>query len=210
MKEIQNTCNAEKDDVIFIICGDYKKTKQIIGDLRLEIIKRFNIEPKSNFSPVWITDFPLFDFDKDKQQLHAMHHPFTAPKDSDLEKLNIAPEKTIAQAYDIVLNGQEIGGGSIRIFDIKTQNKIFELLGLSKKEIQNKFGFLLNAFRYGAPPHGGIAFGFDRICAIMSNEKSIRDVIAFPKNNAGKDLMINSPSEIDDDQLKDLNIKLSE
>ncbi len=210
LKEIQNICDAKKDDVIFIICGDYKKTKQIIGDLRVEIIKRFKIEPNNKFAPVWVTDFPLFDFDKEKQQFHAMHHPFTAPKNEDLEKLNNAPEKAIAQAYDIVLNGQEIGGGSIRIFDRKIQNKIFKLLGLSENEIKSKFGFLLEAFKYGAPPHGGIAFGFDRICAIMSNEKSIRDVIAFPKNNSGKDLMIDSPSLIDNDQLKDLNIKLSE
>tara|TARA_B100001750_G_scaffold248552_1_gene281005 strand:+ start:578 stop:2323 length:1746 start_codon:yes stop_codon:yes gene_type:complete len=210
LKKIQSFCKAEKGDIIFIICGKYKKTKQIIGDLRLEIIKKLNINPKNKFAPVWITDFPLFDFDEASKQLYAMHHPFTAPKKNNKEILEKTPEKVIAQAYDIVLNGQEIGGGSIRIFDQNTQNKIFELLGLSKKEIKNKFGFLLNAFKYGAPPHGGIAFGFDRICSIMANEKSIRDVIAFPKNNAGKDLMIDSPSTIDQEQLKDLNIKIDE
>ncbi len=160
------------------------------------------------FKPVWVVNFPLVSWDDESKRYYAMHHPFTSPIKEDIDLLNSSPEKVRANAYDLVINGVEIGGGSIRIHDRRLQEKVFEILGFTKDEANNQFGFLLEAFTYGAPPHGGIAFGLDRLAAVMKGEESIRDYIAFPKNNSGRDVMIDSPSSIDKDQLDDLNIKI--
>ena len=165
---------------------------------------------KNTFKPVWIIDFPLFMWDNEFKRYHSVHHPFTSPILDDLETLNKKPEKVKANAYDLVINGVEIGGGSIRIHDRGLQEQIFKLLGFSDKEAKNQFGFLLDAFRYGTPPHGGIAFGFDRICSLFAGEESIKDFIAFPKNTSGRDVMIDSPSKISKDQLDELGINLSD
>ena len=161
----------------------------------------------NQFSPLWVVDFPLLEWDEDSKRFHAMHHPFTAPKEEDFHKIESEPEVVRANAYDLVLNGNEIGGGSIRIHDKELQKTMLHHLGFSEAEAKEQFGFLMDAFEYGAPPHGGIAFGFDRLCAILGGEESIRDFIAFPKNNSGRDVMIDSPSKIDSSQLDELNIK---
>ena len=162
---------------------------------------------KEGFAPLWVVDFPLLEWDEDSQRFHAMHHPFTSPIPGDLDKIATDPKNVYANAYDMVINGVELGGGSIRIHDKKIQSQMFDALGFTKEEAQDQFGFLMNAFEYGAPPHGGIAFGLDRIAAVISGQESIRDFIAFPKNNSGRDVMIDSPSVIADEQLKELSLQ---
>ena len=168
---------------------------------------------EGDFKPLWVIDFPLLEWDEESQRFHAMHHPFTSPKKEDIDKMLTGDFETMkslrADAYDLVINGAEIGGGSIRIHDRDLQSKNFKLLGFTEEEAEAQFGFLLNAFEYGAPPHGGIAFGFDRLCAVMNGQSSIRDFIAFPKNNQGRDMMINAPSPISEEQMEELNLKLN-
>ncbi len=199
---------CQNGDLLLIMAGEKDKTRKALSTLRLHLAEQLNLRNPKDFAPLWILDFPLLEWDEDSQRYHAMHHPFTSPKTSDIAKLDTNPSEVRANAYDLVLNGNEIGGGSIRIHDQELQKVMFKHLGFSDNEAEDQFGFLMQAFKYGAPPHGGIAFGFDRICAIMGGEESIRDFIAFPKNNSGRDIMIDSPSNIDDDQLNDLNITL--
>ena len=203
--ELKSITNSNPGDLTFIISGDKKKTLTQLGALRIHVAEKLGLRDKNKFKALWVTDFPMFEWDEDSKRYHAMHHPFTSPVDNLIEK---DPGATLANAYDLVINGNEIGGGSIRIHDQKLQEEVFSILGFSKKEAFDQFGFLLNAFNYGAPPHGGIAFGLDRLAAVMKGEESIRDYIAFPKNNSGRDVMIDSPSVIDKSQLDDLNIKL--
>jgi len=203
--ELKSITNSNPGDLTFIISGDKKKTLTQLGALRIHVAEKLGLREKNKFKALWVTDFPMFEWDEESKRYHAMHHPFTSPVDNTIEK---DPGATLANAYDLVINGNEIGGGSIRIHDQKLQEEVFSILGFSKKEAFDQFGFLLNAFNYGAPPHGGIAFGLDRLAAVMKGEESIRDYIAFPKNNSGKDVMIDSPSIIDKSQLDDLNIKL--
>lgn len=200
--------NAQPGDLMLILAGPASQTLEALGLLRLEMGKRLGLRDTSLFAPVWVLDFPLLEWNDEHGRYTAMHHPFTSPKDEDIPLYDSDPGKMRANAYDFVINGVEIGGGSIRIHTRALQEKMFHALGISPKEAHEKFGFLLEAFSYGAPPHGGIAFGFDRWCAVMAGYDSIRDFIAFPKNNAGRDLMINSPSEISDEQLKELNIRV--
>ena len=203
--ELKSITNSNPGDLTFIISGDKKKTLTQLGALRIHVSEKLGLRDKNKFKALWVTDFPMFEWDEESKRYHAMHHPFTSPVDNKIEK---DPGSTLANAYDLVINGNEIGGGSIRIHDQKLQEEVFSILGFSKKEAFDQFGFLLNAFNYGAPPHGGIAFGLDRLAAVMKGEESIRDYIAFPKNNSGRDVMIDSPSIIDKSQLDDLNIKL--
>jgi len=170
---------------------------------------QLGLRDPNKFAPLWVVDFPLLEWDEDSQRYHAMHHPFTSPKPEDEKMLDTDPGKVRANAYDLVINGVEIGGGSIRIHDNTLQHKMFEALGFTKEEAENQFGFLMDAFKYGAPPHGGVAFGLDRWVALFTGSESIRDVIAFPKNNAGRDIMIDSPSPLAEEQLKELNIELN-
>lgn len=200
--------NAESGDLILVIAGDRKRSLHALCELRLEMGNRLGLRRKGEFAPLWVVDFPLVEWDEESGRFFAMHHPFTSPVKEDIELFYSDPAKVRANAYDFVCNGVEIGGGSIRIHDSELQNRMFEVLGFSKEEAQEQFGFLLGAFKYGAPPHGGIAFGFDRWCAIFGGDDSIRDYIAFPKNNSGRDTMIDSPSMIAEDQLKELSIKL--
>lgn len=200
---------AEVGDLVLIISGQKKKAFTIMGNLRLEMARRLGIFQKSlDDKLVWVTDFPLFEWDDETQRYYAMHHPFTAPRDSDLEFLDTDPSKVYAKAYDLVMNGNEIAGGSLRIFNSELQSKMFKALAISKEEADEKFGFLMNAFKYGAPPHGGIAFGLDRMVMLFAGENSIRDLIAFPKTTSGLSLMDESPSKVSMEQLRDLHIKL--
>lgn len=200
---------AEAGDLILILAGSKDKTRKALNELRLEMGNRLGLRPKNKFAPLWVLDFPLLEWDEENARYHAMHHPFTSPKPEDIPMLKLNPGEVRANAYDMVINGTEIGGGSIRIFNKELQATMFELLGFSKEEAQNQFGFLMDAFEFGAPPHGGIAFGFDRWCSLFAELDSIRDVIAFPKNNSGRDVMIETPSAISPDQLKELGIKIS-
>ena len=200
--------SAKPGDLILVMSGNKKETLVQLGELRLEMGERLGLRDKNKFAPLWIIDFPLFEKDEETGQLHAMHHPFTSPKPGEFELLNTNPEAVKANAYDLVINGNEIGGGSIRIYNTEMQEKMFEHLGFTKEEAEEQFGFLMNAFKYGAPPHGGIAFGFDRWVALFNGSDSIRDVMAFPKNNAGRDLMIDAPAEIDAEQLAELHLKV--
>ncbi|MCB0707269.1 MAG: aspartate--tRNA ligase [Saprospiraceae bacterium] len=204
---------AKKGDMLLILSGETEKTRKQLNELRLEMGRRMGLMTPGVFKPLWVLDFPLLEWDEDSERFHAMHHPFTAPKLEDVAKMMDGDHETMkslrADAYDLVINGSEIGGGSIRIHDRALQEKNFKLLGFTEEQAEYQFGFLMGAFEYGAPPHGGIAFGFDRLCAIMSGQQSIRDFIAFPKNNQGKDMMIEAPSLIDEGQLKELNIKLT-
>ena len=195
-------------DLMLILAGDTAKTRKALGELRLEMGSRLGLRDPQNFSCLWVIDFPLFEWDDETQRYYAMHHPFTSPNPDDIDKLDSDTGSVRATAYDMVVNGTELGGGSIRIHDSKLQDKMFRLLGLSEEEAQYKFGFLMNAFKYGAPPHGGLAFGFDRWVSILAGLDSIRDTIAFPKNNSGRDMMIDAPSEIDQSQLDELHIDL--
>lgn len=200
--------DANKGDLMLIMAGPADKTRTQLSVLRMEMAETLGLRKADEFAPLWILDFPLLEWDEESQRYHAMHHPFTSPKPEDISMLDSEPGKVRANAYDMVLNGNEIGGGSIRIFDKKMQSRMFDLLGFTEEEAQNQFGFLMNAFEYGAPPHGGIAFGLDRLVAILGGQETIRDFIAFPKNNSGRDVMIDAPSNIDQEQLKELNLKL--
>lgn len=207
--ELIKATNAELGDLILIQAGDWKKTLSIMGTLRLEMARRMDLIPR-NSEPklLWVTDFPLFEYSEEENRLVAMHHPFTSPKDEHIDLMLTDPLKVQAKAYDLVLNGNEIAGGSIRIFDSEIQAKMFQVLGISKEEAEDKFGFLMNAFKYGAPPHGGIAFGFDRMVMLFAGQNSIRDVIAFPKTSNGTSLMDGAPTPISPEQLKELHIKV--
>ncbi|MGB0165448.1 MAG: aspartate--tRNA ligase [Luteibaculum sp.] len=199
--------DAQAGDALFVLSGDLASTQKQMNELRLHVAKEQGLKDKNTFVPLWVTDFPLLEWDEESKRYHAMHHPFTSPKAEDLDKIETAPGKIRANAYDMVINGVEVGGGSIRIHDRALQSRMFDLLGFSKEEAQKQFGFLMGAFEYGAPPHGGIAFGFDRLCALMGGYDNIRDFIAFPKNNAGRDVMIDAPDHIDDTQLEELYLK---
>ena len=207
LKSLIKNLGSKSGDLILIMAGTKKETLEHLGTLRLEIGKRYDYINYDLFCPAWITAFPLFEYDDEEKKFKSTHHPFTSPNEESLELLNSNPENVIANAYDLVLNGNEIGGGSIRIHDYNIQMKIFEILGMSKKEYESQFGFLIEALKYGAPPHGGIAFGLDRLAAVLNNKDVIRDFIAFPKNNSGKDLMIDAPARLTKDQLKDMTKK---
>ena len=214
LRGIAEKIGASKGDLALIMTGDKRKTQVRLGTLRIELGNRLGLRKADVFAPLWVVDFPLFEWDETENRWNAMHHPFTAPKPEDLgyyfsdKKEDI--ERVNANAYDFVLNGTELGGGSIRIHDKKVQERMFEILGFSREDAAYKFGFIINAFQYGAPPHGGLAFGFDRVCALFGGSDSIRDYIAFPKNNQGRDVMIDSPSRIDDSQLDELKIRTVE
>ncbi len=206
--EVCEQCSAKPGDLVLILAGGERKTLSALCDLRLEMGDQLGLRDKNKFAPLWVVDFPLLEWDEESKRFHAMHHPFTSPKQEDIELLETDPGKVRANAYDLVINGVEIGGGSIRIHNDVTQQKMFKLLGFSQEDAEEQFGFLMNAFKYGAPPHGGVAFGFDRWVALFSGSESIRDVIAFPKNNAGRDVMIDSPSPLAQEQLKELSIEV--
>jgi aspartyl-tRNA synthetase len=195
---------AEAGDLILLLAGDLHKTRKQLNELRLLMGSELGLRDPFNYKPLWVLDFPLLEHDEESGRWHAMHHPFTSPLPQDIELMHSDPGAVRADAYDLVINGVEIGGGSIRIFDRALQSRMFDLLGFSKEEAQAQFGFLMNAFEYGAPPHGGLAFGFDRLCSLFGGSESIRDYIAFPKNNSGRDVMIDAPSAIDAKQLKEL------
>lgn len=208
LKLIAEKCDAKAGDLILIVAGENNLTRKAISELRLEMGNRLGLRNPDNFKPLWVTDFPLFEFDAETQRYIACHHPFTSPKPEHLEWMNDKSKYSDikANAYDLVLNGTEVGGGSIRIFNKSIQEKMFEALGMSNEEANEKFGFLLSAFEYGTPPHGGIALGFDRLCALIGGTESIRDFIAFPKNNAGRDMMLDAPGPIDLNQKKELGL----
>jgi aspartyl-tRNA synthetase len=207
LKKWSEAFNSEPGDLILIMAGQTDKVRKQLNELRLEMGNRLGLRDKDKFAPLWVLDFPLLEWDEESGRYHAMHHPFTSPKPEDIAMLDTNPGQVRANAYDMVVNGTEIGGGSIRIHDRELQSLMFKHLGFSVEEAQKQFGFLLDAFEYGAPPHGGIAFGFDRLVSIFAGLDSIRDVIAFPKNNSGRDVMIDSPSTIADEQLKELKIR---
>ncbi|MDI1321441.1 MAG: aspartate--tRNA ligase [Algoriphagus sp.] len=204
-----NAFEAKPGDLILVLSGDAKSVRKQMSEVRLKMGEDLGLRDRTIFKPLWVVDFPLLEWDEETKRFHAMHHPFTSPKREDIPLLETDPGEVRANAYDLVINGVEIGGGSIRIHDRPTQQLMFTHLGFSDEEAQKQFGFLMEAFEYGAPPHGGIAFGFDRLCAIFGGSDSIRDYIAFPKNNSGRDVMIDSPSTIADDQLQELSIRVS-
>ena len=204
--EIANLSMANKGDLILMLAGEKNSTYNAIAELRLEMGERLNLRDPSIYKPLWVVNFPLLQWDEESKRFHAMHHPFTSPLEDDIDLLDKDPASVRANAYDLVVNGVEIGGGSIRIYKRELQEKMFNALGFSEKEAKEQFGFLLDAFQYGTPPHGGIAFGFDRICALFGGQESIRDFIAFPKNTSGRDVMIDSPSNIDSTQRKELGL----
>ena len=211
-KDLSNWANltkAKKGDIIFILSGNKNTVRAQLSALRLELAQNLNLRNPEEFAPLWVTDFPLLEWDEETQKFHAMHHPFTSPKLEEIDLLATQPAKVKANAYDLVLNGNEIGGGSIRIHDKDIQSLMFKYLGFSEKEAKEQFGFLMNAFEYGAPPHGGIALGLDRLVAILDGNESIKDYIAFPKNNSGKDIMIDAPSALSKEQLIELSLKLN-
>lgn len=211
LTKITNETGAGNGDMVLILAGDKKQTQAALGTLRLEMGNRLGMRDNNNFAPLWVYDFPLVEWDEDTQRFYAMHHPFTSPKPEDMDKFYSDNKEDIAavsaNAYDFVLNGTEIGGGSVRIHDAAVQKRMFSVLGFSETEAEYKFGFIINAFKYGAPPHGGIAFGFDRFCALFGGQETIRDFIAFPKNNAGRDIMLDAPSAIDSAQMDELFLK---
>ena len=207
LKKWAEVSNASTGDILFILSGEEDKVRTQLGALRVHVAETLNLKNPEEFKPLWVVDFPLLEWDEETNAYHAMHHPFTSPKLEHLSLINSDPSAVRADAYDLVLNGNEIGGGSIRIHDKKIQQKMFDCLGFTKDEAEKQFGFLMNAFEYGAPPHGGIAFGLDRLVAIMGGNEIIRDFIAFPKNNSGRDVMIDSPSSVSADQLKEINLK---
>ncbi|MCF8294697.1 MAG: aspartate--tRNA ligase [Bacteroidales bacterium] len=208
LKKWAEAFDAKPGDLMLILAGPKKKTLPQLSELRLEMGSRLGLRDKNVFSPLWVVDFPLLEFDDETQRFYAMHHPFTSPKKEDIHLLETNPGAIRANAYDLVINGVEVGGGSIRIFDDKLQQQMFGILGFSPEDAEAQFGFLMSAFKYGAPPHGGVAFGFDRFVAMLAGNDTIRDVIAFPKNNSGRDVMIDSPSAIHPDQLNELAISL--
>lgn len=209
LKVIADQFGAIPGDLILILSGDAKSTRKQLSELRLKMGEDLGLRDRNSFKPLWVVDFPLLEWDDETQRYHAMHHPFTSPKLEDIGLLDRDPGSVRANAYDLVINGVEVGGGSIRIHDRATQQLMFKHLGFTDEEAQKQFGFLMEAFEYGAPPHGGIAFGFDRLCAIFGGSDSIRDYIAFPKNNSGRDVMIDSPSTIGEDQLEELSIRVA-
>ena len=202
-------CGAKLGDLLLILCGDLDTTRKQLNELRLHLGNELGLRDPNIFKPLWVVDFPLLEWDEETKRYHAMHHPFTSPKPEDINMIDTDPGKVRANAYDLAMNGVELGGGSIRIHDKALQSRMFDLLGFTKKEAEAQFGFLMNAFEYGAPPHGGLAFGLDRLVATMGGSESIRDYIAFPKNNSGRDTMIDAPSPLDEEQLRELGIKLS-
>ncbi len=208
LKAVADKIGAQEGDLILMLSGDKKKMQGALGTLRLEMGNRLGLRDNSVYAPLWVCDFPLLEWDDETQRFYAMHHPFTAPKPEDMDKFFSNKkedlEKVNANAYDFVLNGTEVGGGSIRIHDSKVQERMFEVLGFSKEDADYRFGFIINAFKYGAPPHGGIAFGFDRFCSLFGGQETIRDYIAFPKNNMGRDVMLDAPSMIDNAQMEEL------
>ena len=212
VKEMAEAAGAKAGDLVLILCGAKRKAQTMLGVLRMEMANRLGLRDPKVFAPLWIVDFPLLEWDDETQRFYAMHHPFTAPKPEHLDLFYSDKkedlEKVCANAYDFVLNGTELGGGSIRIHEASLQERMFEVLGISKEEAAYKFGFIINAFKFGAPPHGGLAFGFDRVCALFGGSDSIRDYIAFPKNNQGRDVMIDSPSAIDQSQLDELRLDI--
>ncbi|MGB5242035.1 MAG: aspartate--tRNA ligase [Lutimonas sp.] len=199
---------AKPGDLMLVMAGKTDKTRSQLSTLRMHMAEKLGLRKKNEFAPLWVVDFPLLEWDEETNRFHAMHHPFTSPKPEDLHLLESTPGKVRANAYDLVLNGNEIGGGSIRIHDKATQKRMFQLLGFTDEQAQDQFGFLMDAFQFGAPPHGGIAFGLDRLVSILGGQETIRDFIAFPKNNAGRDVMIDAPSVIDQEQLKELSLKV--
>ena len=208
LKKITEKFGAKPGDLIFLMSGNENKVRTQLSALRMELGNRLGLRNPKEFAPLWVIDFPLLEWDEESGRYHAMHHPFTSPKPEDLELIHSEPGKVRANAYDLVLNGNEIGGGSVRIFDKDLQSRMFDLLGFTKEEAEAQFGFLMNAFKYGAPPHAGLAFGFDRLVAILDGNEVIRDYIAFPKNNSGRDVMIDAPSPIADLQLDELSLKV--
>ena len=208
LKKWASKCNSNPGDLILILSGDKLKVQKQMNELRLLMGERLGLRNPNDFKPVWVIDFPLLEKDEQTNEYHAMHHPFTSPKDEDQNLLTSNPSKVRANAYDLAINGVEVGGGSIRIHDRQIQEKMFQILGFTKDEAELQFGFLMKAFEYGAPPHGGIAFGFDRLCTLFGGKENIREFIAFPKNNQGKDVMIDAPSKIDLSQLNELGINL--
>lgn len=210
LAEFASRMNAQKNDLMIVMAGKTNEVRKQLSALRMELAERLELRKPNEFAPLWVVDFPLLEWDEEENRWSAMHHPFTSPKPEDLSKLKTNPGEVRANAYDMVLNGNEIGGGSVRIHDQKTQAQMFELLGFSTEQAQAQFGFLMNAFQYGAPPHGGLAFGFDRMVAILDGSETIRDYIAFPKNNSGRDVMIDAPSAIDPSQLNELKISLND
>lgn len=209
LKKWAETTGAKAGDMIFVLSGPADKTRTQLSALRMELATRLGLRNPAEFAPLWVVDFPLLELDEESGRWHAMHHPFTSPKPEDMKLLETDPGKVRANAYDMVLNGNEIGGGSIRIHDKATQQLMFKYLGFSEEEARNQFGFLMDAFQFGAPPHGGLAFGLDRLVAILGGQETIRDFIAFPKNNSGRDVMIDAPSVIDSKQLDELHIKVA-
>ncbi|TXE12732.1 aspartate--tRNA ligase [Seonamhaeicola algicola] len=201
--------NAKAGDLICVLSGDTNKVRAQLSALRMELAERLGLRKPNEFAPLWVMDFPLLEWDEETERYHAMHHPFTSPKPEQIELLKTNPGAVKANAYDLVLNGNEIGGGSIRIHDKATQALMFDYLGFTEEEAKAQFGFLMDAFQYGAPPHGGLAFGLDRLVAILGGQETIRDFIAFPKNNSGRDVMIDAPAPIDDEQLEELSLKLN-
>lgn len=206
LKTWADRMEATAGDLILILCGEEAKTQKALCELRLEMGTQLGLRDKNVYAPLWVIDFPLFEWDEETQRFYAMHHPFTSPNPEDISLLDTDPGKVRANAYDMVINGVELGGGSIRIHDSKLQNQMFRLLGFTDEKAQEQFGFLMNAFKYGAPPHGGLAFGLDRFVSMFAGLDSIRDCMAFPKNNSGRDVMLDAPSQIDDSQLKELNL----
>jgi aspartyl-tRNA synthetase len=208
LKRWADAMGAQPGDLLLILAGEPARTRKALSELRLEMGERLGLRPKDQYSCLWVVDFPLLEWNEESGRWFAMHHPFTSPLPEDMALLDSSPGEVRANAYDMVINGVEVGGGSIRIFDKGLQKRMFSLLGFSDAEAQDQFGFLLNAFEYGAPPHGGIAFGFDRLCSLFGGSESIRDFIAFPKNNSGRDVMIDAPSAIHQEQLNELGIGL--
>lgn len=209
LKAWADTCEATDGDLILVLSGNTAKVQKAMGDLRLLMGERLGLRDKNTYSPLWVIDFPLLEWNEEENRFFAMHHPFTSPKPEDIPLLATDPGAVRANAYDMVINGVEVGGGSIRIFNKELQSQMFDLLGFTKEEAQHQFGFLMNAFEFGAPPHGGLAFGFDRLCSLFGGSETIRDYIAFPKNNSGRDVMIDAPSTIAQKQLTELGIGIS-
>ena len=209
LKAIAAACEAKVGDLILILCGKTMPTRKALCELRLEMGRRLGYCDKNKFAPLWVIDFPMFEWDEETQRFYAMHHPFTSPKQADIQYLESDPGRVCADAYDMVINGVELGGGSIRIHDSALQHRVFKALGFTDEKAEYQFGFLMNAFKYGAPPHGGLAFGFDRMVSMFAGLDSIRDCIAFPKNNSGRDVMSGAPSLIDDEQLDELCLKIN-
>jgi aspartyl-tRNA synthetase len=208
LKKWAEITQAKPGDLILVLSGGADKTRTQLSALRMEVATRLGLRKSDEFAPLWVVDFPLLEWDEESGRYHAMHHPFTSPKPEDMALIETEPGKVRANAYDMVLNGNEIGGGSIRIHDRDLQSRMFSLLGFSPEQAEAQFGFLMNAFQFGAPPHGGLAFGLDRLVSILGGQETIRDFIAFPKNNSGRDVMIDAPSAIDTSQLNELHIQL--